>query len=260
MLNKGFEDLRAGLGLYYVWIYQAYHDLSAKYKRTILGPLWLSGAFVVMSISYSILFGALFHQKLEVALPYIMSGILVYGLVSFILTEGVEVYIAAGGIIKNHAYPFTFYAFHAICRAFFLFLLNLVVFWIFMVIIRGFSIPSWTILLAIPLALMFMFAWGVLFGMLGARFRDLRFMLPYIAQLLNVLTPLFWHADSIQGWVRLGIELNPFYAFVQIIRCPLIGISPPLLSWEVAMAYTVLGVFLWLFFFPTFRRRIPFWV
>ncbi len=260
MFNKAIKDLRGGLSLYYVWIYQAYHDISAKYKRTFLGSLWLSGSFVVMSVSYSILFGALFRQPLQVALPYIMSGLLVYGLVSFVLTDGVEMFIGNAGIIKNHAYPFTFYAFHTQCKSFFLFLFNLVIFWIFVLVIGAISVPHWTILLSFPIVLAFMFFWGMLCGMMGARFRDLRFMLPYIAQLFNVLTPLFWRPDAIQGPIRTAIELNPFYALVQLIRWPLLGQAPTLLSWQVATGYTVLGMVLWLLFFPLFRRRIPFWL
>ncbi|CAN1484367.1 hypothetical protein MCEMIH15_00004 [Caulobacteraceae bacterium] len=45
-MGKAFADLSNGLGLSHVWVHQAYHVISAKYKRTVLGSLWISGAMV----------------------------------------------------------------------------------------------------------------------------------------------------------------------------------------------------------------------
>jgi ABC-type polysaccharide/polyol phosphate export permease len=260
MYGKAIKDLGAGVSLYYVWVYQAYHDITAKYKRTFLGSLWLSGGFVVTSVSFAILFGALFQQKLEVSLPYTMAGILVFGMVGYMLTDAAEMFLSSGGIIKNHAYPFTFYAFHTSCKVFFLFLHNLIVFWLLIASIGAFKFPHWSVLLALPVVLVAMVSWGMLMGMLASRFRDMRFMLPYLAQLFSVLTPIFWHAETLKGPVRIVVDYNPFYGFVQIVREPLLGQMAPVNLWISALCYTGLGLVLWLIFFPQFRKRIPFWV
>ncbi len=260
MLRKSINDLRGGIKLHYVWIYQAYHDITAKYKRTVLGSFWIAGGMVVTSVSYAILFGALFHQTLHVALPYIMAGILTFGMTSYIFYDAAEMFMSSGGIIKNHAYPFTFYAFHTLCKNFFMFLHNLVIFWIFMVVIGAFTIPHWTILLGLPIVLIFLFTWGMLTAMIASRFRDMRFMLPYTGQLLSTLTPIFWHAESLSPKLLLIVCLNPMYDLIQIIRQPLLGQAPSEIYWTMSLAYAGAGIVLWLIFFTTFRRRIPFWV
>ncbi len=260
MLAKVFKDLGAGLGLYYVWIYQAYHDITAKYKRTVLGTFWIAGGMVVTSVSMSVIFGALFHMNLRQALPYIMAGILTFSLTSYIFYDGAEMFMTSGGIIKNHAYPFTFYAFHTLCKSFFLFLHNLVVYWLFMVIIGAFRIPHWTILLSLPLVLICLFFWGMLSGMVASRFRDMRFMLPYTGQMLSTLTPVFWRADTLHGAVLLAVRLNPMYDLIQLIRDPLLGQAPDASIWGLSLAYTGVGIVVWLIAFSLLRRRIPFWV
>lgn len=260
MVSKAIGDLQKGIGLYYVWFYQAYHDITAKYKRTVLGSLWMSGGMVVTSVSLAIIFGALFHQSLQEALPYTMAGIISFMLVGYVFGDGTEMFISAGGIIKNHAYPFTFYAFHTVCKSFITFLHNLIIFWIFMVVIGSFAIPHWSIIPGLIVALLFMFSWGMIAGMLAARFRDMRFMLPYMGQLFSMLTPIFWRTDSLHGPVLLAVNLNPVYEIIQLIRNPLQGKVASAMAWELGLGYTAAGLVLWFICFSVYRRRIPFWV
>ncbi len=260
MFAKAILDLKKGLALYYVWAFQAYHDITAKYKRTALGTFWIAGGMVTTSVSLAIIFGALFHQNLQEALPYVMAGTLVFGMTSFVFFDGTEMFMSSGGIIKNHAYPFTFYAFHNVCKNFFLFLHNLLVFWAFMLVIGTFKVPHWSVIFAIPVVLVFMFTWGMLAGLLGARFRDMRFGMPYIGQLFSMLTPIFWKTDTLPPKVKMIVELNPVFDVIQIIRMPLLGQMASNAAWTYSLCYTGLGLVLWFFFFSALRRRIPFWV
>jgi ABC-type polysaccharide/polyol phosphate export permease len=223
-------------------------------------------------VALAVLFGALFHQPIEQSLPYVMGGLIAFTMVGYVFYDGAELFMASGGVIKNHAYPYTFYVFLSVCRSFFLFLHNLVVYWIVMAIVQvmaishgpttvqALTLPHWSILLALPLSLVFMFAWGTLTAMMASRFRDMRFLLPYLGQLFSYLTPIFWHADNLQGVLRTVISLSPMYDLVEIIREPLLGKPADILAWELALAYTGVGVVLWFVFFSMFRRRIAFWV
>ncbi len=249
-----------GLGLYQIWIFQAYHELTAKYKRTFLGSLWIAGTMITTSLSLAIVFGALFGQSLKEAMPYMMGGILCYTLVSFTINEGVEIFMSNFGIIRNNAYPFSYFVFEGISRSFFTFLHNLVVFYLTLALLGSLTVPHWSILLSLPLSLVTMYFWGTLIGMVSARFRDLRFMLPYIGQLLFFMTPIFWKADQITGPKAIVKNLNPFYGFVEILRQPLLGKAPNMICWEISLITFAIGFLAWLIFYPRFRRRIPFWV
>lgn len=110
-MGKAFADLSNGLGLSHVWVHQAYHAISAKYKRMVLGSLWISGAMVVSSASMAIVFGGIFGQDLKVALPLTMAGLLTYAMIVFPLSEAPEPFVGNSTIIVNHAYPFTYFIF-----------------------------------------------------------------------------------------------------------------------------------------------------
>ncbi|ESQ73630.1 ABC transporter permease [Asticcacaulis sp. AC402] len=258
-MNKTFTDLRKGLGLYRVWFYQAYHELTARYRRTFMGPFWISGGMVVTSICLALVFGEMMGQDLKEVLPYIMGGILCFGLVSFILIDGTEIFLRHGGDIKNHAYPFTYYMLETMAKEVFLFLNNVVVFYVVMVMIGAAVVPHWSVILGFPVVIMTGLTWGSVFGIVASRFRDLRFMLPYVNQLLFFLTPIFWRPDSLRGSSILT-QVNPYYGLLEIMRAPLLGETASPHMWYLALGSMVSGIIVWLIVFSLFRRRIPFWV
>jgi ABC-type polysaccharide/polyol phosphate export permease len=258
--GKAFKDLKAGAKLYHVWVYQAYYAISAKYKRTALGSIWISGGMIASSLSMALVFGGIFQQDLKVAFPIIMAGIICFALAAFPLQEAPEAYMSNAVIIVNHAYPFNYFIFESVCRAFFLFLHNLVVFYISMALVGVLTPPHWTIIPGLCLVLVSMFTWANCAAMFAARFRDVRFLLPFLGSLMFVLTPIFWPASMLKGWREGLVHFNPIYGLVEIIRAPLIGKAPPAEAWTLAIISTILGIVAWLIFFPANRRRIPFWV
>ncbi|ESQ80743.1 ABC transporter permease [Asticcacaulis sp. YBE204] len=257
---KAINDLRAGIGLSHVWLYQAYHDISAKYKRTLLGSFWNTGSMIAMSGSMAIVFGALFNQDLSVVFPWIMSGMIAFSLVGHVFNEAPEVYVQNGGIISNHAYPFTYYSFEAVTRNLFLFAHNLVVFYIILALLRVLTLPHWTIVPGMLIVVFNMLTWGALVSMVSARYKDLRFLLPYLSQLVMFMSPIMYRPSMIPAHKMFIVDYNPFYPFIEMVRSPMLGTFMPAKYWGMALGITVAGVLLWLLFFSLNRRRIPFWI
>ncbi len=260
MFSKAIKDLSGGIKLWHVWFYQAYHEISAKYKRTALGSLWIVGSMVFMSVAFSIVTGAVFGQNLKDTLPYVMGGIMAFNLVSIVLTECPEVYISNSGIISNHAYPFTYYTLESTTKNFMVFAHNLVVFEIILAACQRLAIPHWSILIALPMVYVNLFTWGSLSSMMSARFRDMRFLLPFLTTVVMFCTPIMFRVEQFTGPKKLIVDLNPIYPFIEMIRSPLLGHTMALQYWATAGGITLLGAFLWLIFFSTFRNRISFWV
>jgi len=261
MYAKATKDFTLALRMYPVWVHQAYHEISARYKRTVLGSLWISGQLVATSVALALVFGAIFGNALKDYLPYVMGGIMCFSLAGFCLMDSVEIFMRSSGIIRNHANPFSYYVFEAVARVFFLFLHNLVVFYIMLAIVGALVVPHWSLLLGIPVVLGCMFTWGTLAAMLAARFRDMRYLLPYIGTIVYFLTPILWHVDQLGNKTRAEIAgYNPFYGMLEIIRAPLLGHAAPANCWTMALVTLALGIVSWVLFFPPFRRRIAFWV
>ncbi|WP_240008185.1 ABC transporter permease [Pseudaquidulcibacter saccharophilus] len=258
--QRAFKDLNTAISMSHVWIHQAYHEVSAKYKRTILGSLWISGSMVATALSMAIIFGGIFGQSLQVFFPFVLSGLIAFSMAIFPFAEGQETFMSNANIIRNHAYPFMYYVFETVSKNVILVMHHFVIFFIAVVLSNAFKVTHWSIILAIPLVIINMCAWTTVTAMVAARFRDLRFLLPYVAQLFSVLTPVFWQPSQISGWRMYIVHLNPIWGLLEIIRSPLLGKAAPEQAWILAISSCVVGIVLWLIFFPLSRRRIPFWI
>lgn len=260
MFSKAISDLVRGTRMMDVWLYQAYHEMTAKYKRTFFGSFWIAGSMIATSLSLAIVFGGLFGQTLKEALPFIMSGILVFTTCGFIVNEAQELFVGNGGIIKNNAFPFTYYVFEGLAKSYLTLLHNAVVYYVAMALIGALVMPDWIVIVGLAVNFAIIFCWSTLIGMMSARFRDMRFMMPYIGQLLFFMTPIFWKASSLSGPRQMVATFNPFYGMLEIIRSPLMGQPIPTICWINSLTFLVVGIIAWLIFFPIYRKKIPFWV
>ena len=259
-MEKAIKDLITGAKLYPVWLFQAYHELSAKFKRTALGSLWIAGNFLFVSIAIALVWGELFKVDLKEMLPHAMLGNLCAALSLWIVSEAPELFLNSGNIIKNHAYPFTYFAFEKIAKNLMQFAHNLVIFYIFMIFNGTFSVPNPLFILGLAINLVSLFTWGMVIGMMSARYRDLRFLLPSLTFLLYFLTPVYWDASRLSPDRQWIVNINPFNGMVSVMREPLMGHFPSNANWTGALAMCIGGIAIWLCVFPPLRRRIPFWV
>ncbi|MBW8880279.1 MAG: ABC transporter permease [Asticcacaulis sp.] len=260
MYKKAFLDLTRGLTLYRVWLFQAWHEMSAKYKRTLLGPFWMAASTVVQAICLSLVWGLLMKRDMHEILPYILGGLICFALAGFMLSDGPSIFTGFTGMIRNHANPYTYYVFELVAKAILTFAHNVVVFYIVCACVGAVSVPHWSLLLGLPIVIVCMCTWGTVVGLIAARFRDLALLLPYIGQLLMYLSPVMWRMGDISSERAKIAQFNPFYGVLEIIRAPLLGQMAPPHAWALAIGTAAVGVIVWLAVYPPLRKRIPFWV
>ena len=66
------SDIREGLRRRRSWSYLAVENVKNRYRRTVLGPWWLTLQMVILIVGLSIVFGQLLNTDLEASCP--MSG------------------------------------------------------------------------------------------------------------------------------------------------------------------------------------------
>lgn len=259
-IRKAVRDLVAGAKLYKTWYYLAVQEMIGRYRRSLLGPLWIAGGMASTALSLAVVFGALFGQPMNEFLPFVMSGMLVWTIVSLPMSEGQDVFVVAAGTIKSFPFPYMFYIFRMLARSVILLAHNIVVYVIACLAIGGFTGWHWTLLPGMVMVYLFALFWSPVIGLMASRFRDLRFLMPYVAQVLFFLTPIFWQPRNLVGMRGLIVTYNPFYHVLELMRQPLTGHAPDPSHWVACLAVTALGAVVWLFTFGAFRSRIAFWV
>lgn len=102
----------------------------------------------------------------------------------------------------------------------------------------------------------------IVFGIIGARYRDLSEIVTAVMRIAFLATPIIWMpGEGARGGI-LGVylTLNPFYHFLELIRAPLLGNAIAPLSWVVVLSITALGFGLAQTMYGHFARRVPLWV
>lgn len=261
---KGFakvvEDLSAGWRLHPLWTTMALQDTRHRYRRSVIGPFWITISMGVMVAALGILYGSILNQPLRDYLPYLATGFIVWGFLASLVQQGATSFIAAEGMIKQMSAPLSIYVYRAVCSDSIVLAHNLV---IYLVVVLVFQMnPGWTVLLAVPAILVMLLngVWlGILLGMLSARFRDVPQIISTALQVLFFITPIIWKPEMLPGRA-LVLDANPFYHFVEIARAPMLGQLPAWESWVAVLGITLVGWILALAFYTVFRWRLAYWV
>jgi ABC-2 type transport system permease protein len=262
------DDLVEGWRLKQLWGHLGWQDIRQRYRRSVLGPIWISISMAVTAVALGILYAGLFGNDLSEQLPYILVGFIIWGFISGCISEGSEVFVANEGLIKHLPSPISVHVYRLVWRQTLFFLHNLAVYAVMLVV---FPQPlDWSFLLVVPAVVLLALngAWAaLLIGIVTTRFRDLLPITQSLVQLLFFMTPIVWiyedlinsENESIAARARLA-ELNPLLHFVEILRRPMLGLSVEWRHWVVVLVIAVLGWAATLVVMRNYRARVSYWV
>lgn len=263
--RRAFQDLRDGFGHRELWLHLGWQDIKQRYKRSVLGPFWITIATGVSAVAMGLLYGTLFNMDIASFLPYVTLGFIIWNLISGSILEGADVFMSNEGLIKQLPTPLSVHVYRLVWRQMILFAHNII---IYVIIFAIFPQPiSWTAIAAIPA--LFLIAinaiWvSLLFGILSTRYRDIAPLLGSIVQLLFFMTPIIWTEKTLEGTGNADrakiAEINPLYHFLDIVRAPLLGEDQQLYHWVIVLAVTVVGWAIALVAMRNYRSRVSYWV
>lgn len=259
-LAKAVADLRQGLLAYRSWGLLGWYEIKQRYRRSFLGPFWLSISTAVMVGGMGPLYGRLFGQPISEFLPYIAVSMVVWQFISTTIIDSCQVFINAESYIRQIKLPLTLHVYRLIWKNLIIFFHNVAVVLPLVLIISPAINAN---LLLAPIGLLCLSAnavWlSLLLGILCARFRDIPLMVASVVQIAFFLTPVFWKAEMLgtHAWVA---DFNPFFHFLELVRAPMLGGQVSALTWIVVLGTTVIGYVLALMFFSRFRTRIAYWL
>lgn len=259
--RESIADLIGGASRSWIWTRLAYQDIKLRYRGSVLGPFWVTLSNLVMIVSIGFIYSALFHVDTAIYVPYVMLGIIVWQLISGMILDGCQTFNDVKDIIQQVKLPFSIQAFRTVYRNLLIFAHNVVIIPLAMIVFD--MRPNWHYFEAIPglLILCFNGLWLSLFlGMASARFRDIPPIVASVVQVLFFLTPIFWPVSAVAPAMRHFLALNPFFAAVDVVRAPLLGVPPEPTSWPLVLGWTVVITLCGFGLFARFRQRIAYWI
>jgi ABC-2 type transport system permease protein len=264
--RRAVEDLWDGVRARELWAHLGWQDVKARYRRSVIGPFWITISMAVMALGLGVLYSALLAIPIRTLLPSVLVGFIAWNFISGCVLEGAGAFIDNEGLIRHVPSPMSVYAYRTVWRQLLFFAHNLVVYVIMLVI---FPQPlGWTSLLAVPALVLLAIngTWmSLLFGIISTRFRDVPPVLGSLMQLAFYVTPIVWQYDVLTRNSSIGdrariAKLNPFLHYVEILREPLLGQTILWTSWLVVGVLTVVGWAVTFLAYRNYRSRIAYWV
>ncbi|MDY2979074.1 MAG: ABC transporter permease [Lawsonella sp.] len=264
--KRAFGDLVDGWKSDQLWLQLGWQDIKQRYRRSTLGPFWITIATGVMAVALGLLYSLLFKEELSYFLPHVTLGLILWGFIAGCIQDGAQVFIANEGLIKQLPAPLSVHVYRLVWRQTLFLAHNMIIYIIMLIIFRPHL--GWDALLFFPALLLFLLngVWvAMFFGIISTRFRDVAPLVDSLVQLCFYMTPIVWTThtlyanETMSQRARLA-EINPLYHYLEIIRSPLMGIDVPAYHWYIVLGFTVVGWGLMLLVMKKARGRVSYWV
>jgi ABC-2 type transport system permease protein/lipopolysaccharide transport system permease protein len=254
------KDFAKGVGLAPLWWRVGLDQTAARFQRSILGPFWMAANLLATAFALAFVFGGLLGNDIRSQFPHLMAGLLAWGLVGAGVADAANLFLHNANLMQTQRLPLSFYGFLHLHKALVNFLAQLISFWIVMLILGTLSVPHWSIIPSLLLVCVNVYFASLMLALPSTRFRDFGYMSGFVFQVLFFVTPIFWAASQMSPARRFIVTYNPFAHMVELLRAPLLGHAPDLLTWMWGGGTAlVLGVscIVTLMFV---RKRVVFWL
>ncbi|PMS12503.1 ABC transporter permease [Trinickia caryophylli] len=253
-------DLRKALNATETWVFLGWHDIRQRYRRSVLGPFWITLSTALLVAGLGVMYAGLFHQDVAHYIPYLAAGLITWNFMAAVINESCFVFMGAEGSIKSGQIPIASYVLRLIWRNVIIFAHNAVVLLAVVLWFRPLSLTGLAMaVVGLAIVAVFLFWLALLVGLLSARFRDIPQIVANVLQVVFFMTPIMWRADVLKNreWIA---ELNPFFYMLELVRNPLLGERFDPVLWQSVAAVMLATAFLSFAFFSRFRSRIVYWL
>lgn len=254
------RDIARGLQGYSLAGFLAWEDIRQRYVRTMLGPLWIVLSTGVWFSAMAFVMANLFNQDMHEYLPFLVSGLLVWMLISSSIIESSQILVMAAPLITAFPIPIFTHYLRFMIRNGIIFLHNVIILAIVLFIYPPeLTSASWLAIPALLLDMVLLTALAVVLSLVNLRYRDANLAIASAMQVLPFVTPVFWDRGLLKSnlWIA---DVNPFYHMIEIVRAPALGKYPSDLSWIMTGSITLVLIVVACLMFVRYRHRIIFWL
>ncbi len=207
-------------------------DVKIKYKQTVLGALWAILQPFLLMVIFTVFFAAHLDIK-SYNLPYpvfVFSGLILWNVFATGISNAGNSMVVNSNIIKKIYFPRLIIPISGILGTLVDFTMTLLMF----VVVLFYYLPSFSFLyivvflpLALLITLLTTFGFGCLLAALNVKYRDFRYIIPFMIQILLFLTPVIYPVTLLKNnLARTILNLNPIGGAIEILRGAITGVAP----------------------------------
>jgi len=121
------DELTAAVKYFHMWSVLGWYDIKHRYRRSLLGPFWITISTGVMVASIGLMFSKIFKSDVHEFLPHFAVGQILWLLISMQLNEACGMFVQYQAVIKQVAVPLSVHVLRKLWCNFILFLHNFII-------------------------------------------------------------------------------------------------------------------------------------
>jgi ABC-type polysaccharide/polyol phosphate export permease len=241
-------------------IRMGYYDVISKYRRSMLGPFWITLNMIILVFSISVIYSSIFKIDKITYIPYVFTGMITWSYISTVINESTGLYI--NGTIKHYNFPILFFPLRNLSKSLIVYFHT---FPIYFLIVYFFNpkILNYNFLfffISIPIFAINTIFISIILGILCLKYRDLTPIISNTLLVMFLATPVFWDPGLLTDRKYILVKYNPLYHFIQIMREPMLGKMPNINSYFAVICVTLFLGILALFIIKLLNKQKAFWV
>ena len=237
-------------------------DIKVRYKRSVLGFLWVMLNPLFMMLILNMVFSELFKVSTKNYASYLLSGIILWNFFSQSTSTSVLSLLGNSNLIKKIFIPKAIFPLSVIMSAMVNFIFSLVPL-LLIFYLTGTSIGPHIYLVPVIIVLVVLFSFGIslILSTLTVFFHDTIYIYEVLLLGWMYITPIFYPESIVPQKFTFILHLNPFYYFLTAFRGALYADTSFFLGkllWSVLFSLTALAVG-WLFY-NRFKDRVIYYL
>ncbi len=222
-----WTDLYRYRELFYIL---SWRDLKVRYKQTVVGVLWAILRPFLTMVVFTVVFGKLAKMEPEGNVPYaimVFAAMLPWQFFSNALSEASNSLIGNANLLSKVYFPRLIVPASSVITSFVDFMISFVLLIVLMFYYQ--YVPSWRIVflpIYIMLSFLAAFGLGLYLTALNVKYRDFRYIIPFIVQFGLYISPVGFSSNVIPEQWKPLYYLNPMVTIIDGFRWCIIRDSP----------------------------------
>jgi lipopolysaccharide transport system permease protein len=260
ILNQGIIDIKVAFLNDEQWLFMGIHDIKLRYRRSIIGPWWVTISTGIMVLMLGFLWSHIFGSDIQNYLPFFAVGFVIWGWMSGQISDAAGGFASFQGVIKQLKLPFPIFTLRLNVRQLIILAHNSVIIALVLMLLgKGLSLISLITIPNLILIQMNLTLLSIVITIFCTRYQDMTQVVNVGTQILFFFTPILWQVETIKNRTYLA-EMNPVYHWIEMIRAPLLGHLPSLSNYLWSFASLVVLFLLATYSLGRYRSRIAFWL
>lgn len=215
----------------FFWSHLVRAELKNKFRRSKLGILWTFMNPLLLTALMSTVFGVVFKMSFSDYAPYVLSGLIVWELISNSFIGGGFSILSGEQYIRQFNHPIAIYTLKSALVFTITFLIAMASLTLWMLFMSPQNIILGIMTLPLTTLLYFFLSWTIttIAGFSNAKYRDYPQVMALVIQAVWYVSPVFFKKEMFTGSPVLesAFYFNPITHILNLIRDPfLYGIMP----------------------------------